>query len=152
MSDGAARATAATTGRLVPDSEADFWWRTFASGTVGGRSTATWRTGTYVPVFEGQDVATCTYLLRDPAAVYPDLGAISVGISGIGGGTHLFLHTKHPYATGFSVMLDGYAPATVPMDNPRWRLAGVGGEHSAIVTTVTPYGTLRGSQVRYLIR
>ena len=150
--EGAARATAATTGRLVPDSEADFWWRTFASGTVGGRSTATWRTGTYVPVFEGQDVATCTYLLRDPAAVYPDLGAIAVGISGIGGGTHLLLHATHPYATGFSVMLDGYAPVTVSMDNPRWRLAGVGGEHSAIVTTVTPYGTLRGSPVRYLIR
>jgi len=41
---------------------------------------------------------------------------------------------------------------TVPIDNPRWRLAGVVGEHSAIVTTVTPYGTLRGSPVRYLIR
>ena len=149
---GGVRANPTTTGRIVARDEAEFWRRTFASGTVGGRSTATWRTGSYVPVFEGQDIATCTYLLRDPSAVYPDLAAVAVGISGIGGGTHLLLHTMHPYATGFSVMLDGYAPVTVTLDNPRWRLAGVSGEHSAIIAVVTPYETLRGSQVRYLIR
>jgi Transglutaminase-like superfamily len=150
--DGGARAMPATAGRIVSRAEADFWWRTFASGTVGGRSTATWRTGAYVPVFEGQDVATCTYLVRDPAAIYPDLSEVSIGISAIGGGTHLLLHTTHPYATGFSVMLDGYAPVTVTMDNPRWKLAGVTGEHSAIIAAITPYEVLRGSQVRYLVR
>jgi hypothetical protein len=152
LADGGVRPNPATTGRLVPKDEADFWWRTFASGTVGGRSTATWRTGSYVPIFEGQDVATCTYLLRDPAAIYPNLDEIAIGISGIGGGTNLLLHTAHPYATGFSVMLDGYASVAVSLDNPRWRLAGVAGEHSAIIAVVTPYATLHGSQVRYLVR
>ncbi|HEU0238144.1 MAG TPA: transglutaminase domain-containing protein [Micromonosporaceae bacterium] len=152
LADGGVRPNPATTGRLVPKDEADFWWRTFASGTVGGRSTATWRTGSYVPIFEGQDVATCTYLLRDPAAIYPNLDEIAIGISGIGGGTNLLLHTAHPYATGFSVMLDGYASVAVSLDNPRWRLAGVAGEHSAIIAVVTPYATLHGSQVRYFVR
>ncbi|HEY7175683.1 MAG TPA: hypothetical protein VH442_12270, partial [Micromonosporaceae bacterium] len=146
------RATPATTGRIVAHDEADFWWRTFASGTVGGRSTVTWRTGPYVPLFEGEDVATCTYLVHDPSTIYPDLAQLRVGISAIGGGTHLLLHTVHPYATGFSVMLDGYASVAVSLDNPRWRLAGVAGEHSAIVAVTTSYATLRGSQVRYVVR
>jgi hypothetical protein len=149
---GAGRATPAAAGRHMSASDADFWWRTFASGTVGGRSTATWRSGSYVPMFESVHVATCTHLVRDPAAIYPDLSAIGVGISGIGGGIQLLLHTTHPYATGFSVMLDGYAPAIVPVDQPRWRFAGMAGEHSAVVAVVTPYATLHGSQVRYLIR
>jgi hypothetical protein len=146
------RARAVTTGRMIAESEQDFWWRLFHSATVGGRSTTTWRSGPYVPAFESQHVATCTYLLRDPAAGYPDLADIAVGISAIGGGPHLLLHTVHPYALGFSVMLDGYAPVQVPMDQPRWRFAGGSGENAAVVAVRTPYGTLRGSQVRYLVR
>ncbi|HKD96916.1 MAG TPA: hypothetical protein VKB69_04865 [Micromonosporaceae bacterium] len=146
------RARATTTGRLFAESEQDFWWRLFHTGTVGGRATTTWRSGAYVPAFESQHVATCTYLLRDPDACYPDLADIAVGISAIGGGPHLLMHTAHPYALGFQVMLDGYAPVRVPVDQPRWRFAGGAGENSAVVAVRTPYGTLRGSQVRYLIR
>ncbi len=146
------RARAVTTGRFITEAETDFWWRLFHTAAVGGRTTATWRSGPYVPAFESQHVATCTYLLRDPAGCYPDLSAVAVGVSGIGGGPQLLLHTTHPYAMGFSVVLDGFAPAILPPDQPRWRFAGASGERSVVVAVITPYLTLRGSQVRYLVR
>jgi hypothetical protein len=142
----------ATSRPLAAGDEA-FWWRTFAHGTVGGRSTVTWRSGApYVPAFQGEHVATCTYLLHDPAVAYPDLANVAVGVSAIGGGTQLLLHTAHPYAVGFSVVCSGFAPVTVPIDAPRWRFTGNAGENTALIATVTPFGTLKKTQVRYLLR
>ena len=113
----------------------------------------TWRAGSsYVPAFQGEHVATCTYLLHDPAVAYPDLANVAVGVSAIGGGTQLLLHTAHPYAVGFSVVASGFAPVTVPIDAPRWRFLGNAGENSAVIATVTPFGTLKAATVRYLLR
>jgi hypothetical protein len=126
---------------------AEAWMTYFRYCSAGG---AAWRPDSFVPFEEGRTVVEARPLLKDPAAAYPDLAAISTSIVDHEGIPAAVFGTYHPFATGFLVVDDASLNQVLALDEP----LPLDGEPSAYTRTVavqTDYATLRASTLGYTI-
>jgi hypothetical protein len=132
------------------ESEQSVWFWYFATATVTG---LTWTDGSFVPTFQTHGAVRVDRLVHGSAQVAPDLATIATGLADAHGPAVRFT-PLHPFASGIEVRpvepTSGRSQQ-MALDEP-FSLRGEPGTHSYEVATVTPYGTLSGSPLRYLTR
>ncbi|MEV0395107.1 hypothetical protein [Polymorphospora rubra] len=127
--------------------EADVWRSHFAAvATTGG----TWATGAFVPVHQEHFLIRTPRLEHDPAALYPDLSGVGIGLDLVDGWAAIRPATHHPFADGFRVDTDA-GTGNVPVGGA-WVLATDPGEHRVTVAVRTRYGALRAHELTYRVR
>jgi hypothetical protein len=131
----------------VPDAET--WFSYFS--TVVAKDGLAWADGAYVPVQSGDVVIRSSRLADSDMDVAPDLSAISTSVTDRGGAALVF-HTDHPYANGF-VIIDTATKDTIRLKSDEaLSLAGEPGHKQLTVAVTTPYGSLSGRHLHYVIR
>ncbi|MGH3447170.1 MAG: transglutaminase-like domain-containing protein [Nocardioidaceae bacterium] len=123
------------------------WLRYFAYCRSGGLA---WRSGSFVPLMEGDTVVAAKALLKDPAQAHPELSEIATSIVDEGGPAARF-STAHPFATGFVVggAADGHRGLAL---DESLALSGPPGDYELCVSTRTPYAALAPSALTYTLR
>ncbi|MQM24889.1 transglutaminase domain-containing protein [Glycomyces albidus] len=124
------------------------WSAYFAHASVSG---AAWAPGGYVPVFQDGQVLETDRLLRDPAAAYPRLSDLAVGVVAQDGAPAVLIRPEHPYATGGA--WNGEPIAAAQKGPPERRFTRAldrdPGEHKADLAALTPYGALASRELRW---
>ncbi|MFC4946351.1 transglutaminase domain-containing protein [Pseudonocardia sp. GCM10023141] len=135
---------------LVTEHESTYaagWWPYFAAGSTTG---CEWGVGeAFGPIFQEGNVFTAERLLVDPAAAYPDLAAVAIGITGSADAPAVTVLTAHPYAVGCRVADGAQFWDVGPGES--WALRSDPGEHSVDLFTVTAYGAHRGGRIDYRV-
>lgn len=145
------------------ESAADMWWRYFHTATViglheGTPTGTTWSPAPYSPVFQDRHWLGADLLVTDPAALYPDLTAVHVGLAGSRDEPALRLTAFHPYAvelelhTNDEVEVAPTRPGHLGLPVADVKLPTSPGRQEAEVVVRTPYTTRRAGSVTYLIR
>jgi hypothetical protein len=134
----------------------DSWWPYFHTvGPTGVVLTAP----PYAPILESTIVIETEQLRTDPAGTHPDLHEVGIGIADVNGRPAVVPVTRHPYAIGF--LVTGLPPGVTELSTGHPRLAPEepwpipdlpAGDHTVVISTLTPYGTFGAHPLRLRVR
>ncbi|ADB36002.1 transglutaminase domain protein [Kribbella flavida DSM 17836] len=142
--DAPPRLVRAGSSEVFPPGQAAAWFTYFTSATTTGY---TWTSAPFAPVFQGMRVIQTPRLVRDGAAVHPQLSVVATGLAGTVERPVVRFQHFHPYGEGIRLHLgDG------PVDADEWALDLTPGEHELAVAVVTPYGEAAPQRFAYLVR
>lgn len=127
------------------ESEADFWWPYMHTVSVVGGAVGDfrWSSASFCPIFQDRFLLQTAQLHRSPELLYPNLGAVGIGITGSRSQPELTLATSHPYAVGFRVDGDDVEDS--------WPFDLSLGEHNPAITLITSYGEVAAGRMRYRV-
>lgn len=133
----------------LSDAAQAIWFWYFAAAKTTG---LTWSDAPFVPTFQTHGVIQSDRLVRGHDHVAPDLARIQTGVVDSNGPALTFA-PAHPYATAVQLRpASGHGPLTeIPLGEP-FELDASVGIHTFEVATITPFGALAGSALRYISR
>ncbi len=132
----------------LQDLEQAMWFTYFASASTTG---CTWASAGFSPVFEGIRMVKTDLVVHDGDLAYPQLSAVTLGLTGSVEEPAVRFDSRHPHANGFLVA-DGTSSWTLAQDEDQWKLAMTPGRHDVEISTRTPYGFTSPRVLSYLVR